>query len=137
MGRRPEQTFFQRRYIEGQQARGKMLKGVNHQRNAKQNHTEISLYTWQKDHHQKSNSNNSTQMTNGEDVKKREPLNTVGEKVYWCSHYDKQDEGFTRQKELPYDPIIAFFYMYPPNPKTLIGKDTYTPMFIAALFISA
>ena len=49
-------------------------------------------------------------MTNGEDVKKREPLNTVGEKVYWCSHYDKQDEVFTRQKELPYDPIIAFFY---------------------------
>lgn len=114
-----------------------MLKGVNHQRNAKQNHTEIPLYTWQKDHHQKNNSNNSTQITNGEDVKKREPLNTVGERVYWCSHYDKQDGGFTRQKELPYDPIIPFFDMYPLNPKTLIGKDTYTPMFIAALFISA
>ena len=43
----------------------------------------------------------------------------------------------TYKTELPYDPIIPFFDIYPPNPKTQIGKDTYTPMFIAALLITA
>ena len=43
----------------------------------------------------------------------------------------------TPKIESPYDPTSPFFDIYPPNPKTLIGKDTYTPMFIAALFIIA
>ena len=34
--------------------------------------------------------------------------------------------------ELPYDPAIPLLGIYPD--KTLIQKDTYTPMFIAALF---
>ena len=34
--------------------------------------------------------------------------------------------------ELPYDPAIPLLGVYPD--KTLIYKDTYTPIFIAALF---
>ena len=37
--------------------------------------------------------------------------------------------------ELPYDPAISLLGIYPPKIKTLIQKDTYTPVFIAILFI--
>ena len=37
--------------------------------------------------------------------------------------------------ELPYDPAIPFLGIYPD--KTIIQKDTHTPMFIAALFTIA
>ena len=37
--------------------------------------------------------------------------------------------------ELPYDPAIPLLGIYPE--KTIIQKDTYTPMFIAALFTIA
>ena len=37
--------------------------------------------------------------------------------------------------ELPYDPAIPLLGIYPD--KTIIKKDTCTPMFIAALFIIA
>ena len=37
--------------------------------------------------------------------------------------------------ELPYDPAIPFLVIYPDN--TTIGKDTCTPMFIAALYTKA
>ena len=37
--------------------------------------------------------------------------------------------------EFPYDPAIPPLGMYPD--KTIIRKDTYTPMFIAALFTIA
>ena len=47
MGRRTEQTFFQRENIDGQQAHGNMLNITNHQRNANQNHNEISPHTCQ------------------------------------------------------------------------------------------
>ena len=39
--------------------------------------------------------------------------------------------------ELPYDLIIALLGIYPTNTKTLIQRDTCTPMFIAALFTVA
>ena len=42
MGGGPEQTFFQRRNIDTQQAHEKMLHIANHQGNANQNHEEIS-----------------------------------------------------------------------------------------------
>ena len=41
IGRRPEQTLFQRRNAGGQQAHEKMLNIANHQENANQNHSEI------------------------------------------------------------------------------------------------
>ena len=37
--------------------------------------------------------------------------------------------------ELPFDPAIPLLVIYPD--KALIKKDTYTPMFIATLFIIA
>ena len=36
--------------------------------------------------------------------------------------------------ELQYDPAIPLLGIYPEKMKTLIRKDTYSPMFIAALF---
>ena len=39
--------------------------------------------------------------------------------------------------ELPYDPAIPLLYIYLEKIKTLIRKDTCTPMFIAALFTRA
>ena len=39
--------------------------------------------------------------------------------------------------ELPYDPAIPFLDIYPEKMKTLIQKDTCTPVFIAALFTMA
>ena len=38
--------------------------------------------------------------------------------------------------ELPYDPAILLPCIYAKKPKTLIQKNTCTPMFIAVLFIS-
>ena len=45
MGRESEQTFFQRRQTDGQQADEKMLNITDHQRNANQNHNEIPRHT--------------------------------------------------------------------------------------------
>ena len=39
--------------------------------------------------------------------------------------------------ELPYDPANQLLGIYPKKAKTLIGKDTCTSMFIAALFMIA
>ena len=38
---------------------------------------------------------------------------------------------------IAYDPAIPFLGMYPEKMKTLIQKDTCTPIFIAALFTIA
>ena len=40
-GRRPKQTFLQRRHIDGQQAHEKMLNFPNYQRNANQNYKDL------------------------------------------------------------------------------------------------
>ena len=39
--------------------------------------------------------------------------------------------------DLPFDPVIPHLGIYPKEPKTLILKNTSTPMFIAALFTIA
>ena len=88
MGRRPEQTFFKRSYTDGQQAHEKMLNIICHQRNANQNHNEISPHTHL--------SSKRAQITNvGEDVEKREPSYTVGANRNWCSHCGEQYGGFS------------------------------------------
>ena len=53
MDKGTEQTFFQRRYTNGQQVHEKMLNIANYQRNANQNYDEVSPYTGQNGHHQK------------------------------------------------------------------------------------
>ena len=51
MGRRNEQTFFQRGNIGGQQAYDKMLDIPNHQGNVHQNHNEIPPNTCKNGNH--------------------------------------------------------------------------------------
>ena len=53
IGRRPKQTFLQRRHTNGQQAHEKMFNIANYQRNANQNCNEISPHCGQNGHHQK------------------------------------------------------------------------------------
>ena len=53
MGRRPKQTFLQRRYTDCHQTHERMLNITNHQRNANQNYNEVSPHTSQNGHHQK------------------------------------------------------------------------------------
>ena len=55
MGRGPEQTFFQRRHTDGQQAHKKMFNITNHHGNENQNHDEISPLTCQNGYYQKDN----------------------------------------------------------------------------------
>ena len=74
----------------------------------------------------------------GEGVKKREPSYTVGRYANWYSHYGEQYGGSLKQKlkiELPYGPATPLLGIY--LEKTILRKDTYTPMFIAALFTVA
>ena len=70
-------------------------------------------------------------------MEKREPSYTVGGNVNWCSHYGEQCGGASKKLkiELPYDPAIPLLGVYPD--KTIIQKNTYTPMFIAAIFTIA
>ena len=65
---------------------------------------------------------------------KKEPSYTFGGSVNGYSHFGEQYGGSSEnlKTELPYDPAIPLLGMYPD--KTLIQKDTCTPMFIAALF---
>ena len=53
MGRRTEQTFFQKGNADGQQAHEKMLNITNHQGNANQNLNEISPHIHQNGYQQK------------------------------------------------------------------------------------
>ena len=55
------------------------------------------------------------------------------------SHYAEQYGGSSKKlkTELPYDPAILLLDTYPEKMKTLIRKDTFTPLFIAALFTIA
>ena len=71
------------------------------------------------------------------DVEKREPSYTVGGTINWCSHYGKRGEVSLKKlkTELPYDPAIPLQGIYPD--KTIIQKDTCTPMFIAAVLTIA
>ena len=53
MGRRPKQTFFQRRCTDGQQAYEKMLNIANYQRNTNETNNEMSPHTCQNGYYQK------------------------------------------------------------------------------------
>ena len=53
------------------------------------NYNEVSSHTSQNGHQQK-----NLQITDaGEGVEKREPSNTVGGNINWCSHYGEQYGG--------------------------------------------
>ena len=50
MGKTPEQTVLQGRYIDGQQAHEKMLNITDYKRNASQNYHEIPTHTSKNGH---------------------------------------------------------------------------------------
>ena len=58
-----------------------------------------------------------------------------GGNVNWCSHYGKLDGVSLKNIQFPYDPAIPFLGTY--IDRTVIGKDTCTPMFRGALFTAA
>ena len=68
----------------------------------------------------------------GEDVEKLERLCPVGGTLRWKTVW-----RFLKKFniELPYDPAIPLLGIYPE--KTIIQKDTCTPIFITALFTIA
>ena len=109
VGRRPEQTFFQREHADGQQAHEKMLNVANHQGNANQNHNQISPHTSQNGYHQKEH--------------KKPMQQRCGEKgtllYYWweCKLVEslwKTEQRFLRKLkiELLYDPAIPLLGIY-------------------------
>ena len=63
----------------------------------------------------------------------------AGVTVEGCSHYGKQLSRFLKKSklELLYDPAILLLNIYPKKIRTVIRKDTCTPMFNAALFTRA
>ena len=76
----------------------------------------------------------------GEGVEKRESSCTVGGNVNWYNHYGRRyGDSFKKKKQLgikaPYDPAIPLLGIY--TEETKIEKDTYVPLFIAALFTTA
>ena len=108
MARRPKQTFLQRRHTDGQKAHEKMFNTANYQRNANQNHNEVSYQSERP-------SSKSLQINAGKGVEKSKPSYTLGGKVSWCIHYGKQYGGSSKNKkiELPYDPVIPLLGIYP------------------------
>ena len=83
MGRRTEQTFFQRGTVDGQWAHEKMLNITKYR--------EMQINTTMTYDLSERLLSKRTQITNaGEDVEKRDPSYTVGGNVNWCSHCGKQ-----------------------------------------------
>ena len=70
----------------------------------------------------------------GEDVERRECSCTVGGNVNWYNHYGRWYEDSLKKTGIKtlYDPAIPLWGIYPEETK--IEKDTYIPLFIAALF---
>ena len=134
MGRRSKQTFLQRRHPDGQQAHEKILNITKYQRNANQNHNEVSPHTDQNGYHSK-----SLQVINAnEGVEKREPLYTIGGNVNWFSHYGKQ-YGVSLKKlkvELPYDPRISLLGMYPERTTTVSKRYMHSNVHSSTIYNS-
>ena len=96
MGRGSEQTFFQRRHADGEQAHEKIINITNYEEmQIKTTH----LLEWLLSERQEIASI-------GEDVEKREPSCTVGGSINWCSHCREQYGGSSKKLkiELLYDP---------------------------------
>ena len=70
MGRRPKQTFVERRHTDGQQTHEKMLNISHYQKNANQKYNEASPHIGENGHHQKS----LQTIHAGEDVEKGNSL---------------------------------------------------------------
>ena len=117
--------------IDGQQAYEKMLNTTSYERNANQNYPikwSTTSHPWLEWPALK-----TLQTANArEDVEKREPCTRWWEcrlvQPLWKTVW-----SFPRKLE--FDPAIPLLHVYPD--KTIIQKDTCTPMFITALFTIA
>ena len=92
MGKRPEQTFFQRGNADGLQVHEKIL-NITSQGNANQNRKEKSSHTCQNDYHQRAQTANAGQ-AEGES----EPSHVAGGNAHWCSHCGKHKEVSQKTK---------------------------------------
>ena len=70
-------------------------------------------------------------------MEKREPSCTTGRNTNWYSYYGRWYGDSLKKLGIkpPYDPAIPLLGIY--AEETQIGKDTYIPLFIAALFTIA
>ena len=131
MGRISKQTFFQRRHTDGQKAHEKMLTITSYQRNANQKHSEVTLVRI-------AIIKRSTNKCWRGCGKKGTLLHCWWEcklvQLLWRTVW-----RFLKKLkiELPYDLAIPLLGIYPGKMKTLIQKDTCTPLFIAAVFTIA
>ena len=78
------------------------------------------------------------QINSGKDMKERKDLCAVSGDANWCSCCGTQygDSSKTKNRAT-YDSVILLLGICPKKMKTLLWKDTCTPMFIAALFTTA
>ena len=64
---------------------------------------------------------------------KKEASCNTGGNVNRCHRYREQHkDSLIQNTELPYNPAVPLLLAYPKKTKTLIRKDTCTPMFTAA-----
>ena len=129
MGRRPKQTFLQRRHTDGKESHEKLLNITNYQRNANQNYNKLSPHTSQNGHHQEIYKQQMLERV----WRKGSPLALLVRMEIDTATMENSMEVIKELKiELPYDPAIPLLGIY--LEKTIIQKDTCTPMFTAALF---
>ena len=65
-------------------------------------------------------------------VERREHLYTVGRNVKWYIHFLKIPQK--TKIELFFDPAVPLLSKYPKEMKLVSQRNTYTPMFMPALF---
>ena len=93
----------------------------NYYRNANQKNNEVSPHTSPKTYQHK--------VYKFGDVEKKESFYTLCGNVYMRKYFLK-----VIKLKLEYDPAVPLLSIYPKRWKTLISKDTCTPVFIVALF---
>ena len=112
-----------------------MLKISNHQRNANQNHNEISPHTYQNSYLSSINQQTTSAGRNRE----RGPFcPLVGMQIGAVTVESSNGDTSKKLKmDMPFDSVNSLLGIYLKEPKTLIQKNISTPMFIAVLFTIA